>query len=141
MMTFENTKVWEIMSQQVTSVLPNTPAEDLVQFFEERSFHHLPVINTDGLVLGIVSSEDLIRMERLASSRPVTMPPLVARQIMTKYPISIAPDEPVSLAIDIFLENKFHALPVVEDNRLVGIITTHDILSFSVKMPMVEPDD
>ena len=47
----------------------------------------------------------------------------------------------MSLAIDIFLENKFHALPVVEDNRLVGIITTHDILSFSVKMPMVEPDD
>lgn len=140
MKSYENTKVWEIMSPQVTSVLPNTPAQDLVAFFQTQSYHHLPVINTEGNVLGIVSSQDLIRMERLASNRPVTMPPLTARQIMTKHPMFIAPDDTLSLALDIFLENKFHALPVLENEHLVGILTTHDILAFSVKLPVIESD-
>ena len=129
------------MSPQVTSVMPNVPAEDLISFFQDQSYHHLPVVNADGKVLGIISVQDMRRIVHLTINRPATMPPLQARQIMTKYPMFIAPDEPVSLAIDIFLENKFHALPVVEDDRLVGIITTHDILAFSVKLPVVESDE
>ena len=138
MIAYEKTRIADIMTPQVTSVLPNIPAEDLVGFFQEQHFHHLPVINLDGQVLGIISSQDLLRFERLSNNRPSNMPPLTARQIMTKHPMSIAPDETVSQAIDIFLENKFHALPVVEDDHLVGIVTTHDILAFSMKLPLVD---
>ena len=50
---------------------------------------------------------------------------------MTKYPVSLDMEDTVGLAADIFMANKFHALPVVENNQLVGIVTTHDILLFA----------
>jgi len=55
-----------------------------------------------------------------------------ARDIMTAAPLFLDPDDTVGLALDIFLANKFHALPVVEDNILMGILTTHDILAYSI---------
>ena len=45
--------------------------------------------------------------------------------------MQLEPDDTIGLAADIFLANKFHALPVVEDERLVGIVTTHDLLKYS----------
>ena len=56
---------------------------------------------------------------------------LKAADIMTRYPVTLDPDDTVGLAADIFLANKFHALPIVEDNELIGLITTHDLLAFS----------
>jgi acetoin utilization protein AcuB len=50
---------------------------------------------------------------------------------MTPEPIVVDPDDSIGLAADIFLVNTLHALPVVEDNRLVGIITTHDLLKYA----------
>ena len=56
---------------------------------------------------------------------------LKAEDIMTKYPLSLDPDDTIGLAADIFLANKFHALPIVEDDELLGLVTTHDLLLFS----------
>ena len=50
---------------------------------------------------------------------------------MTKLPMFLSPEDSIGLAADIFMANKFHALPVVDDNQLIGIITTHDLLAYS----------
>jgi acetoin utilization protein AcuB len=57
---------------------------------------------------------------------------------MTKYPLQLSPDDTVGLAADIFLANKFHALPIVDDGQLVGIVTAHDLLSYSFSSPVGE---
>ncbi len=45
----------------------------------------------------------------------------------------LEPEDTVGLAADIFLANKFHALPIVEDDVLTGILTIHDLLAYSYK--------
>jgi CBS domain-containing protein len=47
---------------------------------------------------------------------------------MTTYPVFLEPDDTIDLAADIFLANKFHALPILDDGQLVGLLTTHDLI-------------
>ena len=54
---------------------------------------------------------------------------MAAREIMTTNPMVLDPDDSIGLAADIFLANKFHALPIVEQTELLGIITVHDLLA------------
>lgn len=58
---------------------------------------------------------------------------------MTPYPIQLDPDDSIGLAIDIFLANKFHALPIVEDGALLGIVTTHDLLEYAFVKADIQP--
>lgn len=125
--------VTDIMTRKVVSVLPDTPVEDIKGLMEKREFHHLPVVNSDGFLLGIISTEDFNRIEKIMPPiRNNAQPPLTARKIMTKYPIFLSPDDTIGLALEIFLENRFHALPIVEDGTLVGILTTHDALAYTL---------
>ena len=50
---------------------------------------------------------------------------------MTLNPLVIEPEDTIGLAADIILSNKLHALPVVDDGTLVGLITNHDLLAFA----------
>ena len=61
---------------------------------------------------------------------------LKAEDLMTDHPLSLEPEDTIGLAADIFLANQFHAIPVVEDDRLVGLITTHDLLLYSFSSPI-----
>jgi CBS domain-containing protein len=61
---------------------------------------------------------------------------MTAEQFMTKYPVQLDPDDSIGLAADIFLANKFHALPIVEDGVLVGLVTSHDLLQYSFSSPV-----
>ncbi len=136
-----NESIWQFMTTKVVSITPDTPAEDIKNFFQENKFHHIPVVNAGGLLKGIISSTDLIKMERLMEFWQITSRPLMAKDIMTSYPFFLTPDDSIATAIELFLENRFHALPIVEDEVLVGIITTHDILELTMKLPeMVEED-
>ena len=54
--------------------------------------------------------------------------------------LSINADDSIGLAADIFLANRFHALPIVEENRLVGMVTTHDLLLYSFNSSFVEKE-
>ena len=54
-----------------------------------------------------------------------------AEDIMTANPLSIESADTIGLAADIFRANALHALPVVDDGELVGIVTTHDLLTYA----------
>ena len=55
---------------------------------------------------------------------------------MTKDPMILDPEDSIGLAADVFLANKFHSLPIVEDGVLTGIVTVHDLLAFSFNSPV-----
>ena len=57
---------------------------------------------------------------------------------MTEFPMHLDPEDSIGLAADTFLANKFHALPIVEDQVLVGLITTHDLLKYSFESPFTD---
>jgi acetoin utilization protein AcuB len=140
-----NSPISTIMTKKLVTVRPNTSAKEIQKLFKENTFHHLPVVDDGEKLLGIISKEDFFRVAYLLSmntSGPTwtekQYESLKAEAFMTKYPVNLDPDDSIGLAADIFLANKFHALPIVEDDNLVGMVTTHDLLHFSFDSPVME---
>lgn len=133
------TPIREIMTTKLTTVSPDAPVQEIQEIFATNNFHHVPVVEPGSVLVGIISREDFRNFYQALSansSGPTWVKKQLehrrAKDIMTATPLSLDPDDTIGLAADIFLANKFHALPVVEDNILMGILTTHDILAYSV---------
>ena len=132
-----------ILKLDLITIHPDTLAKDLKGLFDENKFHHLPVVNDYGKLEGIISKVDLFRMEKLLEKRAGTSPALAAKGFMSKYPKFLAPSDELMDAAYIFLENKIHALPIVKDEVVIGIITAHDLLALALEIPyaLVDEDD
>lgn len=139
-----NISIREIMTTKLMTVSPDDTVYKVREIFNNNTFHHLPVVEPGQKLVGIISKEDLHKLDRLAAMEKVTTETekeflhLCAGDIMTEYPMQLDPEDSVGLAADIFLANKFHALPIVEDNTLVGMVTTHDLLKYSFESPMAD---
>jgi len=138
-----NNPISSIMTTNMTTVRPDDTAREIREIFKTHSFHHIPVTDAGEKLIGIISKEDFFRIAYLLSldstGRTYTnkvYDHLTAEQFMTKYPVQLDPDDSVGLAADIFLANKFHALPIVEDGVLIGIVTSHDLLHYSFESPV-----
>jgi CBS domain-containing protein len=131
------TSVSYIMSKNLVTVETDSKLPKIRQIFEENDFHHIPVLEMDKLV-GIVSKADFYKISHTLSFNldgrekvNAGYHVFTAKDIMTQYPMQLDPDDTVGLAADIFLANRFHALPVVDGNDLVGIVTSHDLIAFA----------
>lgn len=137
-----NVPVSEIMTKLVVSINPDEGLQKIKDIFLKNNFHHLPVVDNGNLV-GIISREDFLKTYYQVSKETTgktwsekSLNHLSAREIMTKDPMTLEPDDSIGLAADVFLANKFHALPIVEDGVLAGIITVHDLLAYSFDSPV-----
>jgi CBS domain-containing protein len=141
-----NLPVQSIMTSDLVTVFPDDSLQSIREIFSKNQFHHLPVTAEGGILHGIISREDFYKVAYVLSIEATPRAPgaknrfhaLSAKDIMTKYPLHLEPDDTVGLAADIFLANKFHALPVVEDGMLIGLVTSHDLLAFSFNSPVDE---
>lgn len=142
-----NRTVSEIMTIMPQTVKPSTKASEIGRLFELNSFHHLPVVE-DNRLIGMISKQDFLRIQHTLSygwqdrvARGDDFEDFVAGDIMTEFPMHLAPDDSIGLAADIFLANKFHALPILEDEVLVGIVTSHDIIAYAFESPVESFND
>lgn len=138
-----NHSIRSIMTELVTRVSPDTKIVDIRRIFEENEFHHLPVVEYGLKLVGIISKSDFDKFNYWMSAESKgktwmdkSFANLSAKDIMTKSVLSLDPDDEIGLAADIFLANKFHAVPIVEDDILKGIVTTHDLLKYSFESPI-----
>ena len=133
-------KVRDWMSSEVASVRRNDQlviADDLMRLGRIR---HTPVLDdhSDDLV-GIVSQRDLFRGALAGAlgygqhAQQTVMGMLFIKDIMSTDPITTTPDTPLVDAARVMLERKIGCLPVLEDGRLVGILTESDFLRFVVE--------
>lgn len=131
------TPLKRIMSTNLVTVAPDTNAGDILNLFKKNAFHHIPVVEKDHKIIGLISKDDFYQLayQLVNNSNGVAIrtlsQALSASDMMTRSPLVLEPDDTVGLAADIFLANRFHALPLVEDGELVGIVTTHDLLKFA----------
>lgn len=134
----------QIMTKRLVTAETDARLQKIRQIFEEYGFHHIPVMEF-GKLVGIISKTDFYRVshtlsftldgcEHIATDDHV----YTAKDIMTEYPMQLDPDDTVGLAADIFLANRFHALPVVEAGELVGIVTSHDLIGFAFSASVVD---
>ena len=127
------------MTQSVRFVYPDTLMSEVADIFETTDFHHIPVLDDEGSILGIISEVDYrqlqdqftrLRFKNFKEKNEQFMNTLTAEEVMTKNPSCIHHESSISTVIQIFMENLFHALPVTRGGQCIGIITTHDILKF-----------
>ena len=126
--------VSDIMTPNPVVVRLQTTLHEALEMMEQIRCHHLPVLNTEGHLIGIISDRDCrtalnspyILRENWQDDELATR--LQVRAMMTPAPIVVAPEAPAEQAARLMLDNRISCLPVMRDETLIGIITTSDIL-------------
>jgi acetoin utilization protein AcuB len=126
--------VKEWMTQPVTTIGADAPVRQAAELMKTRQIRHLPVVENDGRLIGIVTDRDLRQMifdpmihERLGDVVEA-LAGLTVRDIMTWAVITVRPESGIRQAARLMREQKFGALPVVEAGRVVGMLTERDLL-------------
>ncbi len=141
-----NTIIREIMTTKLVTIPTDEKIKAIKPLFEKNNFHHLLVTDERNGLIGIISKEDFYKFTHTLTLQTtgktwsnIKYETICAKDIMTSSPIVLAPEDTIGLAVDLFLNNQFHALPVVDTNDLVGILTTFDLMKYAYKSAM--PDD
>lgn len=137
-------RVGEVMTRDVVSVTPETPIKDVAAVLVERGISGLPVCDADGAVVGVLSEADLLVKQGGSPERSgglfawlveTTSAPDLAKlrahtagEAMTAPAVTVDAASPVSEAARTMVSLGVNRLPVVEDGRLVGIVTRADLV-------------
>ena len=134
----KRTPVSTIMSTDIISL---NLSDDLVtaeHLFKKHHIRHIPVVNGDAIV-GILSYTDLLRIsfsdavdESENSVDTVVYNMFTLEQVMVKNVVSVSSTTPIKDVAQILANNEFHALPVVDNWKLVGIVTSTDLINYLI---------
>ncbi len=121
--------VRDSMSWEVVRITPDTTAVRALALCRERRIRHLPVTDGDSLV-GVVSDRDLRSATPVLGDpeRAAALERIRASEVMTREPVTAHPDDPIESAANAMRERWIGCLPVLEDDELVGIITSSDVM-------------
>jgi len=116
------------MSTDLVTVDPEDSLSKVRDIFMTHRIHHLPVVKDNKLV-GLLTTYDLFKLDMTSDQYVHTR----VGDVMTTHLATLEPHEKVGAAAEIFLENLFHAVPIVRDRELVGIVTSFDVLKYEFK--------
>ncbi len=144
---YYNTPLSEIMTKDLVTIGPNDTLEVVDFIFNNNDFRHIPVVGDEGKIIGIISKSDyfllcsgmtLFNKDAGEKKNHRFFRTLLAEEVMKKELVTLNPDTKVSVAAGIFKENLFHAIPVVDEKKvLVGMISTIDLLNYAYDQPAV----
>ena len=128
--------------KHLVTVDPEEPLSKVKEIFDNHKFHHIPVVHFREIV-GIISRTDFEHFMGGASHfeedkyvNQLRLERSQAKDIMIKRLGKVSSDDRINVALEVFLVNRFHALPVVDDGELVGMLTPFDImLALSKQIP------
>jgi CBS domain-containing protein len=133
--------VRDVMSTHVIAVRQTAPYKEMAAMLHQQRVSAFPVIDGDNKVIGVVSESDLLTKEALEGTVPRTLlsreervrkqvNAVTAADLMTRPPVTIGPDEPVTRAARLMFDQRVKRLPVIsDDGTLIGIVTRSDVLS------------
>lgn len=139
----------DIMTTEVHTVSPQTDIKVLAKIFIEQNVNAMPVVDEDGVLLGMVTQTDLVEQDK-----PLHIPTVISlfdwviylespkkfleevrkvtarkvEEIYSKDVVTCAPDTPVATVASLMVDNKAHLVPVVDDGRMVGVVARLDII-------------
>lgn len=122
--------VEEIMNTSVPALTPTHTINDALKILKEQRIRHIPIINEEREVLGVVTDRDLKEAtpSSLQGIQDAEILNLPLEKIMTKNPITGHPLDFVEETACIFYDNRIGCLPIVSQGKLVGMITESDLL-------------
>lgn len=131
------TVVADLMTRKIITVREHEPVENLEECMQRFKFRHLPVVDSEMKLVGLISRTDLLHAELGRKPDGTDAPRFDAQvqagSIMRKNVVVARPDYPLQTACRVMLEKKLTCLPVVlEDGKLAGILTDTDFVKLSL---------
>jgi CBS domain-containing protein len=142
-----STEVREVMSKPPRVAREETTLEEAARVMLDEEIGCLPVVNTDGELVGIVTESDLTGAQPWLSLPARTHPQAAEEDrpaapdlerlrinrveaVMTRQVVTAMPGEPLSAVVDRMMERNLHHVPVVENGVPMGVLARHDLLGF-----------
>ncbi|WP_423792708.1 CBS domain-containing protein [Methanocaldococcus indicus] len=118
-----NDKVKEIMTKDVVTLSENADIDEAIETFLEKNVGGVPIVNKDNKILGVITERDVIKtlIDKIDEDTTID-------KYTTKKVICATPGERLKDVARTMVRNKFRRLPVVREEKLVGIITTTDFI-------------
>lgn len=143
-------KVKDVMEKNVLTVFPNTTYFEAAKLIYKNNFSGLPVVDSNNKLVGIISEKDLFKalypnyIEFIKNPENYIITENEEKKVleikntpislyMSKKIITVSPETSILTAGAIMITNHIHRLPVVENEKLVGIITRKDIYKSILK--------
>lgn len=124
-------RVRDLMQVTVKTIGTNAPVADAIVTLADSHISAVPVVDAGGRMVGVVSSTDILTSEAEAcdcTERESLFEDTSVSEIMTPRPLTVSPDADVREAAQQMLYAEIHRLFVVETDRVVGVISTSDIM-------------
>lgn len=129
-----------IMTRDPKTLRPEQSLLEAMRFLRDHGVRHIPVVDADGALVGVVTDRDVKRAtpsallgeqrqvwDELVNGTPVS-------KIMTRQVITGEPTTPLRDVVRRFVEDKIGCVPVVERGKVVGIVTAHDLLKVMLEL-------
>ncbi|MBT2692923.1 acetoin utilization AcuB family protein [Bacillus sp. ISL-55] len=128
--------VEEIMKKEVTTLFPENTIADAIELMANKKIRHIPIVNKDNSVIGLVSDRDIKDAAPSVFHRDEHKGDLEnpVKSIMTTNVITGHPLDFVEEISAIFYEHNISCLPIIKDKKLVGIVTETDLLHTLVEL-------
>jgi len=142
-----NKALKSIMSDNVVTVKALCIGSEIAEIFKNKPFHHIPVVNDQNEILGIISATDYHQLQHhftrlgIAKSEKENekiFRSVLAKEIMTDKPFCMDENESIASAVDVFIKNKIRAIIVLSEGKLAGIVTPIDILKSVVGPAIID---
>lgn len=134
------TPISAIMTKNVITLSYKDDLETAELVFKKNKIRHIPVVNK-ATIVGMLSYTDLLRIsfadavdEYESDVDSVVYNMFSMEQVMAKNLVSVSSDTSVKAVAQILAVKEFHALPVVDNDKLVGIVTTTDLINYLISM-------
>ncbi len=142
-------KVKDIMTREIITVSPETEIVSAAKILLEKRINGLPVIDSSGRLAGVLCQSDLVAQQKnipipsvftlLESYVPLTLikridkevekiAALKVEQAMTSNPVTVGPETDIEDVAKLMVDKKYHTLPVMEGDKVVGIVGKEDVL-------------
>lgn len=137
--------VSEVMTSKVVSITSNTSMPEAYELLKGSAFSALAVVDGDAQnLIGVLSRSDLLRVGRVQSGRRpdaalLTLPERPIAEVMTANPLTVDPAAPLAAAAKLMARRSVHRVFVVEGSRLVGVVSTRDVMQTVADNQMNNP--
>ena len=132
----KNVPVSTIMATNIVKLNLKDELSKAESLFKKHKIRHIPVVNGNKII-GMLSMSDLLRISFVDSAfededeiDTVVYDMFDISQVMTKNIVTITSDTTIREAAEILASKEFHALPVLKDDDLIGIVTTTDLIKY-----------
>jgi len=154
-------KVKDIMTREIITVSPETEIVNAAKILLEKRINGLPVIDAFGRLVGVLCQSDLVAQQMsipipsvftlLDGYIPLTIikridkevekiAALTVKQAMTPNPVTVGPETGIEDVAKLMVDKKYHTLPVMEGDKVVGIVGKKDVLKTLLSEPQTKED-